>query len=324
MAASGPDIVAADAAGIDRAARALRRGELVAMPTETVYGLAGDATSPAAVARIFAAKERPHFNPLIAHVRDIEMASREGVLDERALSIVRAYWPGPLTLVVPVQRGVTVCELARAGLDSIALRVPAHPAARALIDTIDRPLVAPSANRSGHLSPTSAQDVVSELGAGVAVIVDGGRCEIGVESTIVAMMPDTPPTLLRPGAIPRRRLEKLLGQPLSAPDSRLQREGERIVAPGQLTSHYAPRALVRLNATQIRPGEVMLGFGPDAPAEAMNLSRSGDTTEAAANLYAMLRSLDATGAAVIAVMPLPAEDLGEAINDRLRRAASPR
>ncbi len=302
---------------MERAAQALRDGGLVGMPTETVYGLAGDAANPAAVARIFAAKGRPRFNPLISHVASAKLAAREGELDERALALAEAFWPGPLTLVVPAAATGRTCDLARAGLGSIALRVPGHPVAQALLEAFGGPVSAPSANPSGRLSPTRPEDVARELGDGVALVLDGGPCSAGIESTIVSLLPGEPPRLLRPGAIERERIESIAG-PVAEP------AGESVTAPGQLASHYAPRAAIRLEAAEARDGEVLLGFGPNAPPEALNLSPAGDTVEAAANLYRMLRELDAEGADTIAVMPIPAEALGEAINDRLRRAAAPR
>lgn len=310
-------LVAPDAEGIARAIAALDAGRAVGMPTETVYGLAADATDPRAVARIYAAKGRPHFNPLIAHVPDVDAARVEGELDDRALALAEAFWPGPLTLVVPVHGAGTVCELARAGLGTIGLRVPSHPVARRLLNAAGRPLAAPSANPSGRLSPTRAADVAEELGAGVALVLDGGPSNVGIESIIVAALPGEPLRLLRPGAIARADVEALVG-PLS------EARGDAVSAPGQLASHYAPRARLRLDAAGAEPGEVFIAFGPDAPSGAPNLSASGDTVEAAARLYALLRQLDAAGATAIAVAPIPEAGLGEAINDRLRRAAAPR
>ncbi len=299
------------------AAAALERGGLVGMPTETVYGLAGDAGNPEAVARIFAAKGRPSFNPLISHIASLEMAVGEGQLDERATALATRFWPGPLTLVVPVADGGRTSELARAGLRTIGLRLPGHPLAQALLETFGGPVSAPSANPSGKLSPTRAADVERDLGDQVELVLDGGECEKGIESSIVAVMPGEPPRLLRPGAISREQLEEVVGE-LAAAD------GERITAPGQLASHYAPRASVRLNATTLRDDEVLLGFGADSRDAALNLSPVGDTVEAAANLYRMLRELDASAASTIAIAPIPETGLGEAINDRLRRAAAPR
>lgn len=311
-----PQIVSADG-GLSEAVSTLRAGGLVGMPTETVYGLAADASKPEAVARIFAAKGRPSFNPLISHVASVEMACAEGVLDARARKLAESFWPGPLTLVVPVADTGRTCELARAGLTTIGLRVPQHPAARALLEAFGGPLSAPSANPSGQLSPTSAGDVAEAFGEEVSVVIDGGMCQAGIESTIVSLLPDDEARLLRPGAVARQHLEAEIG-PLAAAKAGV------ISAPGQLSSHYAPRAGLRLEATEPLPGEVLLGFGPGAPAGVENLSTSGDTVEAAANLYRLLRKLDAEGADTIAVMPVPGSGLGEAINDRLRRAAAPR
>ncbi len=315
MATNNPASRAAEA--VSAAARALRNGALVGMPTETVYGLAGDAGNPQAVARIFAAKGRPSFNPLISHVASLDLAVMEGQLDKRAIALAERFWPGPLTLVVPVADSGRTAELARAGLGSIGLRVPGHELALALLEEFGGPVSAPSANPSGKLSPTRAEDVKRELGEQVELVLDGGECEKGIESSIVAIMPDEPPRLLRPGAASRAQLEKVVGG-LAAAGS------EAITAPGQLASHYAPRAAVRLNATSIDDGEVLLGFGASAKGATLNLSPSGDTVEAAATLYRMLRELDASGADTIAVSPIPDTGLGEAINDRLRRAAAPR
>lgn len=310
-------IVAPDEAAIARAAAALAQGDLVVMPTETVYGLACDATNPSAVSRVFEAKGRPRFNPLIAHVADLAAADREARLPGPAQVLAEALWPGPLTLVAPRRAEALTCELACAGLDTIALRAPAHPVARALIAAFGKPIAAPSANRSGRISPTRAAHAEEELGAVVALILDGGPSERGVESTIVGFGADAEPVLLRPGAIARDEIEALVG-PLHAP-----RPGD-VSAPGMLSSHYAPRARLRLNAGAPRDGEAYLAFGPQAPAGVLNLSKPGDLVEAAANLYAHLRALDALGAAVIAVAPIPEAGLGEAINDRLARAAAPR
>ncbi|MEM9529470.1 MAG: L-threonylcarbamoyladenylate synthase [Pseudomonadota bacterium] len=306
-----------DPAGVSQAVRALDQGELVGLPTETVYGLAADARNPAAVAKIYAAKGRPAFNPLIAHLSAREDAQQEGKLDDRARALAEAWWPGPLTLVVPVGPAGRTCELARAGLDTIGLRIPAHPLARALLKSYGAPLVAPSANPSGQLSPTRAQDVAAAFGPEVALVLDGGPCEAGIESSIVSLLPDEPPRLLRPGAISREQLEEIVG-PLESAEKGV------ISAPGQLGSHYAPKAAVRLNAEAATADEVLLGFGANAPVAVANLSPTGSTVEAAANLYRLLRELDACGAQTIAVMPIPDTGLGEAINDRLRRAAAPR
>ncbi len=302
---------------INDAVKALRDGRLVGMPTETVYGLAADAGNTEAVARVFAAKGRPSFNPLISHVANVEFATMEGEFDERATLLADEFWPGPLTMVVPVTSTARSSELARAGLSTIGLRVPAHPLAQQLLAAFGGPLSAPSANPSGRLSPTDAGDVERELSDAVSLVLDGGACDTGIESTIVSVLPGEPIRLLRPGAISREALEALVG-PLEAA------EKNKISAPGQLSSHYAPRAELRLDAKEARAGEALLGFGPDAPAECVNLSASGDTVEAAANLYRSLRELDASDVDTIAVMPIPKTGLGEAINDRLRRAAAPR
>ena len=286
------------------------------MPTETVYGLAADATNAAAVARIYAAKGRPAFNPLIAHVPDIAAARREAIFDPRAEKLAERFWPGPLTLVLPVRADGSVCELARAGLASIALRVPAHAVAQGLLRAFGRPLAAPSANISGRLSPTSAENVAADLGDALSLILDAGPCSVGVESTIVALAPDQPPRLLRPGGVAREDIEALIGPLATA--------GGAIEAPGMLSSHYAPRARLRLNAEAPRNGEAFLAFGPEAPHGVLNLSVKGDLLEAAANLYAFLRQIDSEGADMIAVSPIPHTGLGEAINDRLTRAAAPR
>ena len=319
------EALAEDPAACDAVVAALRAGDLVAVPTETVYGLAADATSPAAVAAIYAAKGRPSFNPLIVHEGSATAASRHGVFDARARLLAEAFWPGPLTLVVPLAPGAAIAPAVTAGLSSVAIRVPRSPAVRRLTEALGRPVAAPSANRSGRVSPTSAADVVADLGDRVAVVVDGGPCPVGVESTIVSLTgPDA--VLLRPGGLPADDIEAVLGVPLLRPAA----DPARPQAPGQLSSHYAPRAKVRLGAVRVLPGEALLAFGPvppDGAAEAVaseNLSPSGDLAEAARHLFAALRRLDASGAATIAVQPLPATGLGEAIADRLRRAAAPR
>ncbi|MBD8907222.1 L-threonylcarbamoyladenylate synthase [Methylorubrum zatmanii] len=315
----------ADGDGLAQAAALLAAGRLVALPTETVYGLGADATDPEAVAAIYAAKGRPHFNPLIAHVATHEAALAEGVFDAAAQLLATAFWPGPLTLVVPVSPGGSVCELARAGLDSVALRVPAHGLARDLLARVGRPVAAPSANRSGRVSPTSADHVLADLDGRIDAVLDGGECPVGVESSVVACLGGTP-RLLRPGGVTREAIAALLGfDPAAAGDP-----GAQPVGPGLLASHYAPRAGVRLDATAIAPGEAALLFGAFRPeglkraAAVESLSERGDPAEAAARLFGALRRLDASGAAVIAVAPVPGEGLGEAINDRLRRAAAPR
>lgn len=311
-------VVSANADAIDRAAAALLRGELVVMPTETVYGLAGDATSPRAVARIYAAKGRPQFNPLISHVRGLEDAQAHALLPPAAMRLAETFWPGALTLVAQRRADSAIAELACAGLASVALRAPAHPVAQALISAVGRPLAAPSANRSGRLSPTRAAHAAEDLGDVVALVLDAGPCAMGVESSVVAIDETGRPVLLRPGAISREALEAVVG-PLADP-----RGGDAPSSPGMLASHYAPRASVRLNAADVRPGEAYLAFGPSHIAHALNLSPGADLTEAAANLFAHLRALDASGAACIAVAPIPETGLGEAINDRLSRAAAAR
>lgn len=300
----------------------LRRGGLVAFPTETVYGLGADACIDAAVARIYAAKGRPPFNPLIAHVTSLEDAARQGSFSAEAAGLARRFWPGPLTLVVPAAAGCSVSLLARAGLDSVALRVPAHPVAQALIAAAGRPIAAPSANRSGRISPTSAGHVRDELAGAVDLILDGGPCAVGLESTIVACLGEV--RILRPGGVPREAIEAVLGRSIAAGEDPTALP----VAPGQLASHYAPRAAVRLDVTSVQPGEAVLDFagrlGRGGAVAYRELSPTGDPTEAAANLFAFVRDLDRNGTTRIAVAPIPDRGLGAAINDRLRRAAAPR
>lgn len=311
----------------DAAARCLGAGGLVAFPTETVYGLGADATDGAAIARLYAAKGRPSFNPLIAHVEDVAAARALGRLDPDADRLAGAFWPGPLTLVVPKAPGCPVADLATAGLDSVAVRVPAHPVARDILAAFGRPVVAPSANRSGHVSPTDAAHVLADLRGRIDLIVDAGATPVGVESTIVACL-GGPPVLLRPGGIAREDIERVLGRALAEPEPDTA-AADAPLAPGMLESHYAPRARLRLNAAAALPGEALLAFGPlppgaDRAAAVLNLSASSDLEEAAANLFSHLRALDAAGSASIAVMPVPNLGLGEAINDRLARAAAPR
>jgi L-threonylcarbamoyladenylate synthase len=322
---AGTERLAADEAGLARAAAILRGGGLVSFPTETVYGLGADATNAAAVASIYTAKERPSFNPLIAHVSSVESAQIQGFFDEAARRLARAFWPGPLTLVVPAAPTCTVSDLARAGLDSVALRVPAHPLAHALLERAGRPVAAPSANRSGRVSPTEADHVLGDLDGRIDAVLDGGPAAVGIESTIVACLGGAP-RLLRPGGVPREAIEALIRQGLeTAPEG-----GSSPLAPGMLASHYAPRARVRLNAVAVEPGEAALLFGPEALRNAenaracLNLSPSGSLREAAAHLFSYLRQLDASGAQTIAVSPVPDTGLGEAINDRLKRAAAKR
>jgi len=302
------------AAEVRIAAEALAVGELVILPTETVYGLAADAANPAAVARLYEAKGRPRFNPLIAHVTDWSMASRVGRLDQRARLLADAFWPGAITFVAPIADASLVCDLARAGLDTVAVRAPSHELAQAVIAAFGRPIVAPSANRTGRPSPTTFADAVAETGGAAAVCLDGGDCEIGLESTVVGLL-DGPPRLLRPGAVTRAQIEALIG-PLA------EAEADAARSPGRLARHYAPNAPMRLNADAPRPGEAYLAFGRAAEADRVfNLSPSGDLREAAARLFSLLRAADALDPAAIAVAPIPVEGLGEAINDRLRRAA---
>ena len=300
-------------ANIDAAAKTLRAGGLVAMPTETVYGLACDAANAEAVARLYEAKGRPSFNPLIAHVASVDMAAREAQICDIALKLMEAFWPGPLTLVLPRRTDGMVCDLARAGLDTLALRQPNHSVAQQLLSRFGGPLVAPSANRSGHVSPTLADHVMEDLGDRIDMVLDGGPCSAGIESTIVGLTDGTP-ALLRVGALVTEDIEALLGHSLS-----VRAHAEAINAPGQLKSHYAPKAALRLNAKAPSEGEGWLGFGPDDHGGS-NLSPAADLREAATNLFAMLRMLD-TRHDHIAVAAIPQEGLGAAINDRLARAA---
>jgi L-threonylcarbamoyladenylate synthase len=296
------------------AARALAAGGLVLLPTETVYGLGADAASPAAVAAIFEAKGRPRFNPLIAHVADVEIAARIADLDDRAMALARAFWPGPLTIVAPIRDAAAVCDLARAGLDTVAIRVPGHPLSRAVLAAFGGPVVAPSANRSGRPSPTTFADAFGETGDKAAVVLDGGPCEVGLESTVVAVL-DGPPRLLRPGAVTRAQLEAVVGPLAEAAD-----DAKR--SPGRMALHYAPDAPVRVDAAAPQAGEAFLAFGPWPEGEGVfNLSPIGSLAEAAANLFSYLRAADRTKPIGIAVATIPDEGLGEAINDRLRRAA---
>jgi L-threonylcarbamoyladenylate synthase len=313
-----PSIVQGTAAGIAAAADVLRRGNLVVFPTETVYGLGADARNDHAIAKVFAAKRRPHFNPLIVHVADLAAAEDIAIFNPHALVLAERFWPGPLTLVLP-RKGSGISLLATAGLDTVAVRVPAHPVALALLKAFDGPVAAPSANLSGQVSPTRAEHAAEGL-AGVAMILDGGPCTVGVESTIAGFEGGRA-VLLRSGGVPRSSIEAVTGTLVQTSPT------GRPSAPGQLASHYAPRARVRLNAQAPLPHEAFLAFGPNAAPGAnptLNLSPSGDLTEAAANLFAYLRALDASRASAIAVMPIPTDGLGEAINDRLARAAAPR
>ncbi|OPH81524.1 L-threonylcarbamoyladenylate synthase [Nitrobacter vulgaris] len=308
------------------AARTLRDGGLVAFPTETVYGLGADAANAEAITRLYQAKGRPAFNPLIVHVGDLAAAKRTARFNATALALADAFWPGPLTLVLPKGTRCPVADLATAGLDTVALRVPAHPVARAILRDFGGAVVAPSANLSGHVSPTTAAHVQSDLAGRIDLIVDGGPVEVGIESTIIGCFDR--PALLRPGGIPRADIERVLGHTLASPDPGAA--AGRPLASGMLDSHYAPRARMRLNVANLTRGEALLAFGRtdlsgvDTAAAVINLSECGDLKEAAANLFGCLRALDTSGARTIAVMPVPDEGLGEAINDRLRRAAAPK
>ena len=303
----------ADSEHIALAARRLEKGGLIGVPTETVYGLAADAANGEAVAKIYETKGRPRFNPLIVHVTSLDAAARLGEISRRTAALAERFWPGPLTMVVPLNDGAPISSLALAGLGTVALRSPDHPVAQDLLTAFGRPFVAPSANRSGKISPTTAAHVAEEFGDEVPVL-DGGPCEIGLESTIIGLV-GSRPTLLRPGGIPAPFIEEVLGETLAAP-------GEDIEAPGMLSSHYAPGVTVRLGAERARASEVLLGFGGTEGAS-LDLSPNGDLREAAANLFDYLRRLDSMGHP-IAVAPIPERGLGAAINDRLRRAAAPR
>ena len=322
---AGPDAVEA-------AARVLAHGGLVAFPTETVYGLGADAGNGEAVARLYEAKGRPSFNPLIAHVVGAVTAHSLARFDKAAERLASAFWPGALTLVLPKRPDCAVADLATAGLDTVAVRVPSHSVARAILAAFGGALVAPSANRSGHVSPTTAAHVLTDLSGRIDLIIDGGDAPMGLESTIVACLGE--PILLRPGALPRAAIERALAQggaPFALRSAAApERDDTAPAAPGQLPSHYAPRARLRLEAASVNPGEALLAFGPQpitgaqAAVLALNLSPTGDLVEATARLFSHLRALDASSATTIAVMPVPRAGLGEAINDRLARAAAPR
>ncbi|HVY33093.1 MAG TPA: L-threonylcarbamoyladenylate synthase [Caulobacteraceae bacterium] len=299
---------------IGEAAEVLRQGGLVLMPTETVYGLAADATNPVAVAAVYAAKGRPSFNPLIAHVADIAAAGRLVALDGRAKALAEAFWPGPLTLVAPALTDCPICDLARAGLDSVAVRAPAHPAALALLEAFGGPVCAPSANRSGRPSPTTLSAAMEETGIASGAAIEGGPCRVGLESTVVSVL-DGPMRLLRPGGLSREQIEAVVGPLVEAQDDAAR-------SPGRMTRHYAPRAPLRLDAEAPAPGEAYLAFGPWPTANhVFNLSAAGDVDEAAHRLFAALREADRLNPTAIAVAPIPRHGLGEAINDRLKRAA---
>jgi L-threonylcarbamoyladenylate synthase len=320
-------ILVAGPTATTEAARCLRNGGLVAFPTETVYGLGADATQPEAVARLYQAKGRPSFNPLIAHVANVAAAERIARFNATARKLAEAFWPGPLTLVLPKTADCAVADLATAGLDTVAVRIPAHAVARDMLRELGRPIVAPSANRSGHVSPTAAAHVASDLSGRIDLIVDGGPVSVGVESTIIGCFET--PLLLRPGGVPRDAIERVLDRAVGRPPEEPNAHSSQPLAPGMLASHYAPRTKVRLNAQRLALGEALLAFGPDplsgsdAAAAVLNLSARADLTEAAANLFSHLRALDAVHATAIAVMSIPHEGLGEAINDRLQRAAVP-
>ena len=311
--------LSADRAGIARAAALLRAGSLVAFPTETVYGLGADATNPEAVRAIYSAKGRPESNPLIVHLAHADQADALAVIGAPARALAARFWPGPLTLVVPLAAGAGLAPEVTAGLDAVALRVPAHPLARALLGAVGRPLAAPSANPSGRLSPTRAGHVLAGLGGRIAAVLDGGGCEAGIESTIVGFA-EGMPRLLRPGALAAEAIEAALGAPLAGASAGV------LSAPGQLASHYAPDAALRLNADAPAPGEIWVGFGPGTEAAPLTLSSSGSPAEAARRLFEVLREADARAGpgGRIAVAPVPEDGLGRAINDRLRRAAAPR
>jgi L-threonylcarbamoyladenylate synthase len=317
--ANTPEIEPANSRSISRGASILRRGGLVAFATETVYGLGADAANDSAVAGIFAAKQRPRFNPLIVHVRDLAHAQTLAEFSQEALALAQAFWPGPLTLVLPRRADAPVSLLATAGLETIALRAPAHETARALLKKSGLAIAAPSANRSGTLSSTRATHVAENLGRDIDLILDSGPAQHGIESTIIGLHGGARVSL-RPGALPRQEIEAIIGP--------VGEQGSGVISsPGQLRSHYAPQTPLRLNSRDAGVDEALLAFGP-APIHnartTCNLSDSGDLREAAANLFSMLRDLDAAGCAAIAVMPIPDQGLGEAINDRLRRAAAPR
>ena len=315
MTAAKTLLLCADSAGLLAGAEVLRHGGLLAFPTETVYGLGADARNGRAVARIYAAKGRPAFNPLIVHMATVAAARALCVFNAEADILADAFWPGALTLVLPLRAGSGISELVTAGLPTLAVRVPDHPLAQALLAAFGGPVAAPSANPSGRISPTTAAHVLAGLDGRIDAVLDGGACPVGLESTIIGFDPG--PALLRAGGLPVEVIAAALGQKLLRPA-----DPAVPTAPGQLASHYAPVGQLRLNATDVRPGEVLLGFGPVQAA--LNLSQAGDLTEAAAHLFGHLHRLDALGAGHIAVSPIPEHGLGAAINDRLRRAAAPR
>ena len=318
----------ADRNAIADAARCLAAGGLAAFPTETVYGLGADATDGQAVARLYAAKGRPAFNPLITHVADLVAARALADFSADAVRLAEEFWPGPLTLVLPKSAACVVADLATAGLDSIAVRVPSHVVARAILGRFGKPVVAPSANRSGHVSPTTAAHVLADLDGRIELIVDAGATPVGVESTIIACLDE--PAMLRPGGVARDAIERTLNKPLAQPAVETVTADHMPLAPGMLASHYAPRTPLRLDASAVAVGECLLAFGPnlvpgsERAMRVLNLSERGDLVEAAAKLFSYLRILDEEGGNTIAAMPVPHDGLGEAINDRLLRAAAPR
>lgn len=326
MATKRPLVLAPDVEGLDTASSLLRNGALVAIPTETVYGLGGNATSDEAVAAIFEAKGRPAFNPLIIHFASEETVWDHVIPNNVSRKLAGAFWPGPLTMVLPRRKTSSVSLLASAGLDTLAVRVPAHPVGHQLLDVVGLPIAAPSANRSGCISPTTPAHVVDSLGERIAAVVDGGACHIGLESTVVAVLDDRI-VLLRPGSITREALGSVVNRVDHVTAHTDNQDAPP--SPGMLERHYAPQTDIRLNAKpdDLKPGEVLLGFGPglteNTPDGSKNLSETGDLREAAANLFAMMRDLDALGASGIAVVTIPDTGLGIAINDRLRRAATP-
>lgn len=315
------EILNVDIQDVDKAVSLWRAGQLVAIPTETVYGLAADATNGEAVARIYALKSRPQFNPLIVHVADLVTAQRYVVWSTTATQLAEAFWPGPLTLVLPRHPDSPISELVSAGGDTMALRMPAHPVALQLLRAFGGGLAAPSANRSGRVSPTTAQHVRDEFGEALPLVMDGGACMVGIESTVVDLT-GTVPRILRPGSITPAQIEAVGGWTLARGDH-LPAPSAPLMSPGQLASHYAPSIPVRLNATSVSSNEALLAFGPPliGAGQTLNLSPTGDLLEAAANLFAQMRALDTPHYAAMAVMPIPATGVGIAINDRLMRAA---
>lgn len=315
-------ILTADQHGIEKAAGILSNGGLVAFPTETVYGLGADACNGQAVASVYAAKGRPNFNPLIVHVADLDMAKRFAFFNKTSLDLAGAFWPGPLSLVLPLVPDHGLSELVTAGLDTIAIRIPEHATAHALLNCYEGPLAAPSANPSGRVSPTQVAHVLTDMNGIIDAVLDGGACNVGLESTILKVDGETV-SLLRAGGLPIDPIQNCLGRDIAVPDDPTTPQ-----SPGQLQSHYAPNAQVRLNAVSITEQELLLGFGPNCKDATLNLSPTGDLIEAAANLFSYLRQIDthalAENATAIAINPIPATGIGLAINDRLKRAAAPR